>query len=161
MNYHLSTNVILNTVHAMAALQAMACGPEQRTLLAPILCRERTVLLAGMIKNAFVEVVLKLGPLVADMDMGGEADDVADCSLTVELITPAGLSTSRHTLVRRALEQTVAHTVLYMWCRASLSAGASGGVAASLADSFASIASGWHDTLVSYISPATYPTIRC
>lgn len=144
----------------MAALQAMACEPDRRAVLAPVLCHERTRLLTEMIGNAFVEVVLKLGPLVADMELGGEPADAADSIMSIELLTPAGFSTSRHTFVRRALEQTVALTALSLWCRASVSDGAAGRAASALADSFASVASGWHETLVSAVSSVTYPAIR-
>lgn len=160
MVYHLSTDIMLDTLHAMAALQAMACTPGQRAFLAPVLCRERGALLAGMIKNAFVEVVMKLGPLVADMDMGGDGVDDGSCELSVELVTPSSFTTSRHTVVRRALEQTVALTVLHMWCRGSMTEGAAGKLAASMADSFASVASRWHDTLVTSLAPDIYPTVR-
>ena len=160
MVYHLSTEVLLNTLHAMAALQAMACEPDGRTVLAPVLCRERTALLAEMIKNAFVEVVLKLGPLVTDMELDGDATDAEDCRLSVELVTPSSFSTARHTVVRRAMEQTVAFTALYMWCRASVTDGAAGKAAASLADSFAAVAADWNNTLLKSLASETYPTIR-
>lgn len=140
----------------MAALQAMACGEDGRALLAPILCRERTALLSEIITNAFVETVIKLGPLVADMEIADPTGGT-DTPMSVELVTPAGFSTSRHTVVRRALEQTIALTALNAWCRASQGNDKS---AATLADSFATVAAGWYDTLLTTLTPTAYPTVR-
>ena len=60
MTYHLSSNAILSTVHALAALQALSCSDDERAVLAPVLCRQRSGVLALMIRNAFAEVMLKL-----------------------------------------------------------------------------------------------------
>lgn len=174
MTYSLSTHVILNTMHALAAVQALACGDGERAILAPMLRRERTPLQALLVKNAFVEVVMRLGPLVADTTLGDEtatspggdaADPEAeslDCLLTVELLTPASFSTARHGIVRRALEQSVALTALSQWCRAACRASdaKAAGVAASLADGFATVATEWYDTLAATLACTLRPCIR-
>ena len=151
MNYHLSANVIVNTLHAMAALQSIASGAEHKALLAPLLCGGRDGMIAEIIRNAFVEVVMKLGPLVSDETSGTE-----DFMMSVELITPAGFTTSRHTVIRRALEQTVALTALHHWCQASMVQSNSSDVAASLAASFAATAAEWYTTLTTALNPV-YP----
>ena len=153
MNYHLSANVILNTLHAMAALQSIASGDECRSLLAPMLCGSRNDMIAEIIRNAFVEVVMKLGALVSDVNIGDETSGAADCMMSVELVTPAGFSTPRHTVIRRALEQTVALTALHHWCMASVARGTAGDVASSLAESFAATAAEWHTTLTTALNP--------
>lgn len=156
MNYHLSANVIVNTLHAMAALQSIASGAEHKALLAPLLCGGRDGMIAEIIRNAFVEVVMKLGPLVSDVNIGDETSGARDFMMSVELITPAGFTTSRHTVIRRALEQTVALTALHHWCQASMAQDSSRDVAASLAASFAATASEWHTTLTTALNPV-YP----
>ena len=77
MTYHLSTNVILSTAQALAALQALACDDEERSVLAPVLCRQRQGMFALMVRNAFADVVLRLGPLVLDTSLDGETPDTA------------------------------------------------------------------------------------
>lgn len=158
MNYHLSTNVIRDTIHALAALQTLACGDDSKAILAPVLCRQRNEVIAVMIRNAFVEVVMRLGPLVADMSLDEKAAPDAESFLSVELITPVGFSTTRHGVVRRALEQTVALTALHMWCLASEHEGSE--AVASLAANFAAVAESWYSTLATSLTPAIYPTIR-
>ena len=164
MNYHLSFNSILSSIHAFAALHSMACGDEGRSLLAPMLCRPCSPLVENVVEGAFLEVVLGLGPVVSDMEMppqGGEAG--ADRLLRVELVTPRDMAASRNTIVRRALEQCVALTALDMWCRASAAPGrkGSGTPAPELAEGFASVASEWRSTLLSALTPVTYPCLRC
>lgn len=158
MNYHLSSNVILSTIHALAAVQALTCDDDSKAVLAPVLCRERGGLLSVMVKNAFAEVVLRLGPLVADVSIedNGEAD--AESCLSVELVTPVGFSTTRHSMVRRAMEQAVALTALHMWCLASEHDGSE--AAASLASGFATVAAEWYSALTASLAPVVYPTIR-
>lgn len=158
MNYHLSTKVISSTIHALAAVQALTCDDDSKAVLAPVLCRERGGLLGVMIRNAFAEVVMRLGPLVADVSIDDEAEADAESYLSVELITPVGFSTTRHSVVRRAMEQTVALTALHMWCLASEHEGSE--AAASLASAFATVAAEWYSTLTASLAPVIYPTIR-
>lgn len=162
MNYHLSANVILKTLHAMAALQSIASGAEYKALLAPLLCGGRDRMIGEIIRNAFVEVVMKLGPLVSDVNIGDETSGAADTMMSVQLVTPAGFTTSRHTVIRRALEQTVALTALHHWCQASMAQGISRDVASSLAESFATTAAEWHTTLTTALNPVySCLTRRC
>ena len=72
MNYHLSPRVILTNMQALAAVQSLAGNEQERALLAPILCRERNPLIAVMIRNAFADMVMRLGPQVADVSLGDE-----------------------------------------------------------------------------------------
>ena len=165
MTYHLSSNAILSTVHALAALQALSCSDDERAVLAPVLCRQRSGVRALMIRNAFAEVMLKLGPLVRDTSLDGEAGDTAvgfteadaapDADMWAELLTPESFTTTRHGIVRRAIEQCVAFTALSTWCAASASEGA-----VTVSENFASLASGWHRTVMSALSPDIYPAIR-
>lgn len=170
MTYHLSAKAILGTVQALAALQAMACADDERAVLAPILCREKTGLLAIMIKHAFVEVVMKLGSLVLDADLDGETPDTdadypdvagaMESQLTVELLTPASFSTTRHGIVRRTLEQAVSFNALRLWCMAARSSADCSVASAALADSFASMARDWQNALSSALSVDMVPAIR-
>ena len=72
-----------------------------------------------------------------------------------ELLTPESFTTTRHGIVRRAIEQCVAFTALSTWCAASASEGA-----VPVSENFASLASGWHRTVMSALSPDIYPAIR-
>lgn len=169
MNYHLSTNSILTTVHAMAALQAISAGEAERPVLAPLLGGGRPGLLTVMIKNAFADITMSLGPLVIDVQLDGEtalgadmeyADpsaSPADMMLSVELLTPRSFTTSRHGIVRRSLEQAVALTALQMWCMASDGADGHG---AGMAGRFGAVAAEWLGTLRSALQPVIYPTVR-
>ena len=165
MTYHLSTNVILITAQALAALQALACDDEERSVLAPVLCRQRQGMFALMVRNAFADVVLRLGPLVLDTSLDGETPDTApddaetsgmpDYEMWVELLTPRSFSSTRHGIVRRALEQAVAFAALEAWCSGSAS-----GERSVMSERFASLATRWQRTVVSALSPEVYPTIR-
>lgn len=139
MNYHLSPRIILTTMQALAAVQSLASDAD-RALLAPILCRERTPLLAVMIRNAFADIVMRLGPMVADVSLGdesaassGEDEDTAllDLDLMVELHTPRTFTGGRHATIRRALEQNVALSALSMWSVAAVGASHGSGSGAS------------------------------
>lgn len=160
MNYHLSPRIILTTMQALAAVQSLASDAD-RALLAPILCRERTPLLAVMIRNAFADIVMRLGPMVADVSLGDESaaspgsdeeTDLLDIDLMVELHTPRTFTGGRHATIRRALEQNVTLSALSMW---SVAAGSSSTHAAArdLADRFASLATEWHRTLRTALNP--------
>ena len=164
MNYHLSPRIILTTMQALAAVQAMAANDEERAVLAPILCRERTHLLAVMIRNAFADTVMRLGPVVTDVSLGDESADtpaaegdtaILDTDLAVELVTPRSFTTGRHTAIRRALEQGVAFTALGMWSAAS----AVDDVGRELADRFPTIARDWYKTLTTALTPDFTPTV--
>lgn len=169
MNYHLSTNSILTTIHAMAALQAIAADDDGRAVLAPVLNRSCPDMLAVMIRNAFADIAMGLGPLVLDIQLddetasgpGAEGDDAGtatvDMMLSVELLTPRTFTTSRHGIVRRALEQAVALTALQMWCMASEHGE---GSSAEMAGRFGSVADEWLATLRSALEPTIYPTVR-
>lgn len=169
MNYHLSTNSILTTVHAMAALQSIAADDDGRALLAPVLNRSRSGVLAVMIRNSFADIAMGLGPLVLDIQLDDETasgerveyadvtDSPADMMLSVELLTPRSFSTSRHGIVRRALEQAVALNALQMWCMAS---DTGDGSAAEMAGRFGSVAHEWLGTLRSALQPEIYPAVR-
>lgn len=166
MNYHLSPRIILTTMQALAAVQSMAGNDDERALLAPILCRERTPLLAVMIRNAFADIVMRLGPMVTDVSLGDESaaspgtdeeTDLLDIDLMVELLTPRTFTTGRHATIRRAIEQNVALSALSMWSVAA--SGADGSAGADLADRFASIASDWHRTLRTALNPTFTPGV--
>lgn len=161
-------------MHALAAVQALAGGEGERALLAPMLRRERTPLQALFVKNAFVEVVMRLSPLVTDTSLGDEtatapddgttdpATESLDCLLTVELLTPVSFTTARHGIVRRALEQAVALTALSQWCRSerARSGSVTAASASSLADRFSAVASEWYDTLAATLATTLRPCIR-
>lgn len=175
MNYHLSPRIILTTMQALAAVQSLASDAD-RALLAPILCRERTPLLAVMIRNAFADIVMRLGPMVADVSLGDESaaspgsdeeTDLLDIDLMVELHTPRTFTIGRHAAIRRALEQNVALSALSMWSVAAAGSSAPSAVtraatsaaARDLADRFAAIAADWHRTLRTALNPAFTPGI--
>lgn len=174
MNFHLSPRIILTTMQALAAVQSLSGNDDERALLAPILCRERTPLLAVMIRNAFADIVMRLGPMVADVSLGdesavspGEDEDTGllDIDLKVELHTPRTFTIGRHAAIRRALEQNVALSALSMWSVAAagssttsaVTRAATNGAACDLADRFASIAADWHRTLRTALNPAFTP----
>ncbi len=155
-------------MQALAAVQSLAAGDNGRAVLAPILSRERTPLLAVMIRNAFADIVMRLGPIVADVSLGDETaaspgsdeeTELLDIDLMVELHTPRTFTTGRHATIRRALEQNVALSALSMWSAAAsgtADTSASAAQAAAgrdLADRFATVASGWHATLRSALNP--------
>ena len=151
-------------MQALAAVQAMAANDEERAILAPILCRERTPLLAVMIRNAFDDTVKRLGPVVTDVSLGDESADtpaaegdtaILDTDLAVELVTPRSFTTGRHTAIRRALEQGVAFTALGMWSTVS----AVDDAGRQLADRFTAMAGDWHRTLTSSLSAGFSPTV--
>lgn len=157
MNYHLSNKLIVKTMRAMAALESLAGDEEPRGVLAPLMCKEREGLTGEMVRNAFVETVMALGPMVADMDMGDGSDD---CDMSVELITPRGMSGNCHTVVRHALEQTVAVTALWLWCGASVSRSRSEEVASVLEENFRLRMEGTRRKLGESLAGRVYPAMR-
>lgn len=153
-------------MQALAAVQSLSANDDERALLAPILCRERTPLLTVMIRNAFADIVMRLGPLVTDVNLGDEnalahddmdEDSLLDMELHVALLTPRTFTAGRHATIRRALEQGVAFSALAMWSIAA--AGTSGDSGRSLADRFNVVAADWHRTLTSLLSPGFSPSV--
>ncbi|MDE6395196.1 MAG: hypothetical protein K2K77_07640, partial [Duncaniella sp.] len=140
-----------------------------------------TPLLAVMIRNAFADIVMRLGPMVADVSLGDESaaspgadedTDLLDIDLMVELHTPRTFTGGRHAAIRRALEQNVALSALSMWSVAAVGAsycsgsgtssgkvGAASAAARDLADRFAAIASEWHTSLRTALNPTFTPGI--
>ena len=164
MNYHLSPRVILTNMQALAAVQSLAGNEQERALLAPILCRERNPLIAVMIRNAFADMVMRLGPKVADVSLGDETagspdedTDLLDLDLHVELYTPRTFTSGHHATIRRSMEQGIAFNALSMWSLAT--AGTGSASAGELADRFAGVAADWHRALEVALTPGFYPGI--
>ena len=64
MHFSLSTAVITDTIHALAAFESLSAADKStRLLLRPLLDRERTGLLRLMVKNAFAGIILHLLPM--------------------------------------------------------------------------------------------------
>lgn len=125
MLYSLSTNVITDTAHAIAAMQSLSGGEEGRVLFGPILEPGRQGLLRLLVKNAFAEVIVALLPFITDCNLDDEdeasgvahqeADDDSDALLQFELSAPGKLSSGAHSGIRRALEQSIAYKALQLW----------------------------------------------
>lgn len=123
MHFSLSTAVITDTIHALAAFESLSAADEStRLLLRPLLDRERTGLLRLMVKNAFAGIILHLLPYVDDAELDNELPAVdpghqsvaeeADTLLGIDLRLPAGVSGQLGSLLRRNLELAVACRVL-------------------------------------------------
>lgn len=123
MLYSLSTVVISDTVHALAAMESLRAAGKSSSLFAPLLDPARAGLLAIMVRNAFAETVLDLLPYVVDSSLGSETADVgpgaqavdedcADLLLRIELRVPPDFTSGMHGLVRRHLENAVVNRVL-------------------------------------------------
>ncbi|WP_297066841.1 hypothetical protein [uncultured Duncaniella sp.] len=144
MHISLSTTVITDTVHALAALESLSAADDTaRTLLRPLLDRERTGILRLMVKNAFAEIILHLLPYVDGAELDNElpavnpghqaAGDEADTLLGIDLRLPAGVSATLGPLLRRNLELAVTYRVLAV---AVTSASSVSDAASTLASSF-------------------------
>lgn len=120
MNYSLSTNVILDSLHARAAFAAFVTNEGEEidtTVLDP--CNRG--LLRLMIKNAFADIVVRLLPLATECNLDGEdaltdpghqeRDDGSDVILSVE-IDHNGLTSAVGAATRRHLENAVAMLTL-------------------------------------------------
>ncbi len=103
MHFSLSTAVITDTIHALAAFESLSAADKStRLLLRPLLDRERTGLLRLMVKNAFAGIILHLLPYVDDAELDNELPAVdpghqssaeeADTLLGIDLRLPAGVS---------------------------------------------------------------------
>lgn len=169
MLYSLSNSVILDTVHALAAMEMLGAGEETETILAPLLDPERRAPLALMIKNAFAELVVELLPYVdsaaldsetAVSDPGHhEADRTADSLMQIALRTPQTLPSGAHGLVRRQLELAVVYRTMEL---AVLSAGSTCGntAATTLISNFNASVETAKTTLRTLLTSAVQPFIR-
>lgn len=116
MTYTLSTNAILDTLYAMAALHNLTTeSPE------PILDPDRTGPVKLMVKNAFAAICLQLMPYMVDCNLDSEsatsapdtpAVDDADILMTMTLAVPRDIPDRMHPIIRRNIEQAVAHYAL-------------------------------------------------
>ena len=94
MHFSLSTAVITDTIHALAAFESLSAADEStRLLLRPLLDRERTGLLRLMVKNAFAGIILHLLPYVDDAELDNElpAVDLGHQSSAEEADTLLGI----------------------------------------------------------------------
>lgn len=128
MQYFLSTDVIADTIHALAALQILSEPDDSDTPPSPLLDPERRGQLLLMIRNAFADLVLQLIPYVEDADLDAETPsappphqepqgDDDDPLMKIALRTPPQSVMSRygdnfHGILRRRLETAVALRVL-------------------------------------------------
>lgn len=123
MLFSLSTNVIVDTIHAIAALETLRgrCGNDA-SALRPLLDRERSGPLRLLVKNAFAETVMRLLPYVTDTCLDNEKPDAApghqevdaggDILLQIELRIPEGFHASGASSLRRNLEFAVSSHVI-------------------------------------------------
>lgn len=166
MQFSLSTAVITDTIHALAALEALsATDGETRLLLAPLLDRERPGPLRLMVKNAFAEIILRLLPYVGDVELDGEspdslpghqsATDGSDILLKVSLKIPAGAAPSLSSAVRRNLELAVVYRTLASALLATRSS-----VAGSLISSFSARSAEAVAAVLSVLRSPSRPFVR-
>lgn len=122
MTFAISTNVIIDTVQALAAFESLTAGPDGAGSMDPLLAPVTRGALRLMVKNAFADTVMAIAPWVERCSLDGEtpgeppahqeADDSrTDLLLTVDLRLPSTLAGTA-TALRRSLEHTVAmHTM--------------------------------------------------
>lgn len=133
--------MIARTIQALAAVRLLALPDEERPLLSPLLDKERQELLAMLVKNAFAEAAMGLGPLVTDVSFDDETD--GDDMFSITLVVPVGFTATRHGVVRRALEQLIAFTAL-----------------SHFDPTFAFQATHWHSALTAAVTPSFTPHLR-
>ena len=114
MTYTLSLNAILDTMYALAALHQLSTDRPE-----PLLDPDRSGAVRLLIKNAFATVCLSLIPHVIDCRWPGDNDDDptpaidnSDLLLSITLATSPRLPDSMHSIVRRNIEQAIAHHAL-------------------------------------------------
>ena len=108
MLFALSSDAIIDLIHAHAALELLSVSPDSeiRTLLTPILDREHPEPLELMVKSSFAQAALRLMPCVSD----GSLSDPS--MLRLDLNLPRSFPSSLVTALRRQLELAVAMDVL-------------------------------------------------
>lgn len=174
MLYSLSLNVIVDTIHALAAMEMLRVGEEAKALLSPLLDTERRGPLRLMIKNAFTEIVLALMAFVDDASLDSEtasgspghqeADDDSDMLLQLSLRTPTKVNSTFHGLFRRKIELAVVYRVLetYALTASSSPEGCSAAKSSSLAlaEAFGQKVLTARADLLSLLTPSFTPFIR-
>ncbi len=168
MLYSLSTDVIIDTIHALAAMQMLSSSVDERKILAPLLDNDRRGTLVLLVKNAFAETMLDILPYVENADLDGEIpsespghqppDDGADHLLQIELRvdkTGVVVRPSVHGLVRRGLESVIVMRVLE-----SVALAASGNGASALSACFGAKTREAISSLLSVLSAPGAPLMR-
>lgn len=169
MYISLSTNVITDTAHSMAAFHLITCPDDQRGVLAPLLDPDRRGLFTAHVRNAFASLVADLLPFVTDCHLSEECaalhpdsmppegpvnDDLM--SLEIDVATRAGDSIGW--VLRRQMEEIIAMRAL-----ATLTLGAQPDKGASqrLSDAFERRANAALSILKGMIAPPlTRPFVR-
>ena len=154
MLYSLSISTIADTIHALAAMELLRAGEDEKTLLSPLLDAERSELLSQMIKTAFAEISLTLLPYVEDIATDNE-------SLDLSLRTPVFAFDGIHLVLRRKIEAAVAYKVIQTYI---LSAASSADFPrtdySELVDVFAKLVADAEKALLSALIPSFEPFVR-
>lgn len=153
MTYSLSIQAIVDTIHAHAAVHSLSLPPGSEKILAPMLDKSRENLLALLAQNSFASLAMSLGALVTDLSLG---DDAGSDSFSITLLTPSSFTSRHHGIVRRLLEQCVAHLTLSSWA-ATLRDSSIGGM---LHSTFAKLSEQSMDALVQGTAPVLAPAVR-
>ncbi len=120
MTISLSTDVILDTVHATAALETVTAETEDvRLLFEPLLSRSARGPVMLMVKNAFAEMLLEILPAVKwcnldnETGMDGPGHEDGESALLLEFeVADDMLPEGSGGVVRRNLENAVGMRVI-------------------------------------------------
>ncbi len=125
MQYFLSTDVIADTIHALAAMQLLSAPPDEPRTPSPLLDPERLGQLHLLIRNAFAETILALFPFVEDAELDDEnpstppphqepipAEPIPMLKISLRLPASVAGGENFHGVLRRRLELAVAKRVL-------------------------------------------------
>lgn len=150
----ISTSRILDSVHALAALEMLTASESTRLLLAPLLDRGRRSLLAPLVLDSFASALLEILPYVESTGLGGEEDpsELPEL-LRIDLRLPRTPASATATLVRRNLEIAVTFGVLETALLGSAPT-------SSVAGKFASRRAASIATLLSALHSSAVPPVR-
>lgn len=116
MTYTLSLTSVLSTMRAFAAMSILSAPDDIRQPLADLIMADRRDLHLRLAKDAFAEMLLGLLPYVTDSNLD---DEESPELLTLEIPCADSLGSAAVTVIRHALEQSLAYRVFHL-CLLSL-----------------------------------------
>lgn len=114
MLFSFSIEVVTDIIHAKAALELLSVTDEEtRTLLAPLLDRERPEPLGILIENTFAEIILELLPYINPEGALPELSTPSGSALMqLDLRLPSSFPCELARTLRRHIEACIADRVL-------------------------------------------------